>query len=107
MISSRKAHDEVRRSSWLPEIAGELRWLGFIFLLIVELHGFLVGLFGKFEGFGGVFHCLAGMFVAGEVVFFAVVGGGGLVSVGGLHVKFSGTLMRIVGHGGSVGISVN
>jgi hypothetical protein len=35
------------------------------------------------EGFVGVFQGLFGMLVAGLVVFFAVVGGGGAVGVGG------------------------
>jgi len=51
--------------------------------------------------FVGVFHGLAGMFVAREVILLAVTHGGGTVGVRGHFVEFSGSLVRIVVHDGS------
>jgi hypothetical protein len=52
-------------------------------------------------GLVGVFHGLAGMFIACEVILFAVVYRGGTVRMRGHFVEFGSSLMRIVGHDGS------
>ena len=56
-------------------------------------------------GFLGVFEGPARMFVGREMVFFSVVDGGGEVSVRGQIMEFCGSLMRVVGHGFSLGVS--
>ena len=52
-------------------------------------------------GLGCELHGLLGRFLAGEMVFFAVVRCGGAMSVGSLFVKFGGALVRVVGHDAS------
>ena len=49
-------------------------------------------------GLVGVFHCLAGMLVASEVILLAVMRSGGPVRVRGHFVEFGGSLVRIVVH---------
>jgi hypothetical protein len=51
------------------------------------------------ESFGGVLHGQLGLFVAAQVVFLSVVGGGDAVSVRGLLVKFGCYPVCIVWHG--------
>jgi hypothetical protein len=59
-----------------------------------------MGVQGSLVSFEGVLHGLFGVLVSGEVVFFAVVDGGGAMGVGGLFVEFCCALMGIVGHDG-------
>ncbi len=54
--------------------------------------------FGVLEGFGGVLMGLHGELVGGEVVAFAVGGGGGLVGVGGFVVELGGAVVGALGH---------
>jgi len=63
-----------------------------------------VGFLGVAEGGGGVFEGLPGMFVTGEMIFFAVMSGRNAMSVSGPFVKFRGSLMRILGHSGAFSI---
>jgi len=69
-----------------------------LFLLFAELRGFLKSFLRGLMGFGGMFHRLSGEFVSGQVVFFAVVRGGGPVRVGRKVVKLGGSLVRIIWH---------
>ena len=78
-----------RGPPWTTELlAGLLR--GVLRFLMREL--------GRFMGFERKLHGLLGVFMAGEVIFFTVMHGGGAMRVCGLFVKFGGALMRIVWH---------
>jgi hypothetical protein len=70
-------------------------------MLLRQFGGFRESLQRGLVRFVGVLHGLAGMLVAGEVILFAVVCGGGAVSVRGHFVEFGSSLMRIVVHDGS------
>jgi drug/metabolite transporter superfamily protein YnfA len=69
----------------------------FVFL-ITGLFGFLVRLLWVPERFGRVFHRLLGMFVASQVVLFAVIDGCRAVSVCCHFVKLSSSLVGIPRH---------
>jgi hypothetical protein len=51
-------------------------------------------LFGIFLRVRGVLVCLSGQFMSGEMISFAVSGGGGHVGVGRKVVKFCGSIVR-------------
>jgi hypothetical protein len=70
-------------------------------MLLCQFGGFRERLQRGLMRFVGVLHGLPGMLVAGEVILFAVVCGGGTVGVRGHFVEFGGSLMRIVVHDGS------
>jgi hypothetical protein len=59
---------------------------------------FLVRELGRLVRFERKLHGLLGVLMSGQVIFFSMMHCGGAMSVGGLFVKFSGTLMRIVWH---------
>lgn len=60
--------------------------------------GFLVRFLRVPEGFGRVFHRLLGVFVPGQMIFFAVMSGGRAVSVCRQFVKLGGSLMGVLWH---------
>jgi hypothetical protein len=72
--------------------------LALFFFLVTGLFGFLVRLLRVPERFGRVFHRLLGMFVASQVVLFAVMHGCRAVRVCCHFVKLSSSLMGIPRH---------
>jgi hypothetical protein len=50
------------------------------------------------ESFIGMFQCLLGVLVSGQVIFFPVVRGGGAVRVCGVFVEFGSSLVRVIWH---------
>ena len=75
----------------------ELRLVLFVFFA-AGLLGFLMGFLGSPKGFGSVLQGLPGMFVAGQVIFFAVMYGCRAVSMRRHFVKLSGSLVGIPWH---------
>ena len=51
------------------------------------------------EGLRGVFQCLFGVLMSGQVIFFAVMRGSSTVCVCGEFVEFRGSLVRVIWHG--------
>jgi hypothetical protein len=68
--------------------------------LLRGLLRFLMRELGGLMGFERKLHGLLGVFMASEVIFFAVMHGGRAMCVRGQFVEFGGTLMRIVWHDG-------
>ena len=52
----------------------------------------------RLESFIGMFQCLLGVLVSGQVIFFPVVRGGGAVRVCGVFVEFGSSLVRFIWH---------
>jgi hypothetical protein len=72
--------------------------LSLFFFLTTGRCGFLVRFLRGSEGFGRVLHRLLGVFVSGQMIFFAVMNGGRAVSVCRQFVKLGGSLMGVLWH---------